>query len=281
MDRDRLDRLARALGAAPTRRGLGRLFGAVLAAGAGAGGEPAAAAKKKPKACPSACPVCRRCRRGRCRPTADGLPCELFDTGTVCERGSSVPARCGNGGPCRVFATSETRAGSAVGGLAGADALCQSLAAAAVLGGTYRAWLSAGKRSPATRFSNRGKAGPYRLVGNGDDGGNPPPTVADSFADLTGCEIGGDCLQRPIDRDERGDAVERTCAWTGTLPDGRRAAVAPAPGIDIEETCRGWDAPGNGTTGMVGNVGVATPRWTNFAIVTCSSDCRLYCFEQA
>ena len=111
------------------------------------------------------------------------------------------------------------------------------MAERAGLSGTYRAWLSAGADSPANRFSNRAAAGPYQLVPNPEvDGGNPPPTVAASFADLTSCDPGtGPCLEHPINRAEDGFVFEGGVGvWTGTQADGTPAA----------DTCGGWTAAG-------------------------------------
>src|SRR5262249_27131858 len=76
--------------------------------------------------------------------------------------------------PRRVFVTSLTYTGN-LGGLAGADALCQARADAAALGGTYKAWLADDSGSPATRFTH--STGEYVLV----DG----TVVAGNWADLT------------------------------------------------------------------------------------------------
>ncbi|MDQ3265142.1 MAG: hypothetical protein M3Y59_16040 [Myxococcota bacterium] len=73
-------------------------------------------------ACGGPFPVCR------VEMTADQTPSALFDVRTL-------PAN-------YAFITSTTVAPGAVGGLAGADAFCQSRAAAAGLPGTFRAWVS-------------------------------------------------------------------------------------------------------------------------------------------
>ena len=117
---------------------------------------------------------------------AGGGTCQACGEGEVCVGGACEPA-CN---PCRVFVTSTTHDGN-LGGLAGADAICQARAAAAGLPGTYLAWLSDGSASPATRFLTQ-SAGPYRLV-NGT-------TIADDWADLTS----GD-LDAPINITETGD----------------------------------------------------------------------------
>jgi hypothetical protein len=65
-------------------------------------------------------------------------------SGPACEF-PPVPAACN---PCKVFVTSTVHDGN-LGGLAGADAICNSLASDAGLPGTYKAWLSDGFNSPS------------------------------------------------------------------------------------------------------------------------------------
>jgi hypothetical protein len=264
-------RLARALIAAPTRRELTRWLAAGLA-GIVAGGEPAAARnkKKKSKTCKPKCKTCQRCTRGKCKPAQEGKAC---GEGKICAGGGCFARRCGTGGPCRVFVTAQV-VGADFGGLVVGNAICQSAATAAGLTGDFLAWLSTGADSPLTRFTNRDAAGPYRLVPNAADNGNPPPTVADSFADLTACEVGsGLCLQHPIDRTEAGVVVSEPAAvWTGTLPDGTAGS----------RTCLGWTTNDPVESGLFGLATVATAGWTGQDfVVACGNTLSLYCFEQA
>ena len=157
-----------------------------------------------------------------------------------------------------------------IGGLAGGDAKCQAAADAANLDGTFKAWLSFGLDTPETRFTNLDNAGPYRLVANGSDGGNPPPKVADNFADLFTCGS-GTCLDNAISRDENGGTPPTPqLVWTGTEANGTAAA----------DTCSGWTSTlVNGLGGV--NSGT-TESWTDFGVATaCTSEGRLYCFQQA
>lgn len=284
MDSDRFAAAARALVGASTRRRLARLAAAVGLAAAGRTGiatgvDPASAAKKKPRKCKPKCPECRRCTRGKCKPAAEGRPCGGNGANASCQGGVCVseliPLPCGAFGPCRVFVTEATVVGSNIGGPDGGDAICQAAALAAGLSGTYMAWLSAGGESPATRFTNRDKAGPYGLVRNAaEDGNDPPPTVADSFADLTECDPDSNlCLQHPIDRTENGVAPNEFAAvWTGTQPDGTAGA----------QTCGGWAATEPGESGLIGRTTATNAEWTqrDFS-VACNTFQSLYCFEQA
>jgi hypothetical protein len=165
-----------------------------------------------------------------------------------------------NCGPCRVFLTSTTHDGN-LGGLSGADTICQNLATSANLPGIYRAWLSDDAQSPATRFSQ--STGTYQLL-NG-------VTIANSWADLT-----DGTLAAPITLAENGlsfnDAGLR--AWTNTLANGTRGGT-------LNENCAGWTTNANGADGDEGQVTAASDNWTDFAAGTCNNQFHLYCFQQS
>lgn len=171
-----------------------------------------------------------------------------------------IPPCAQSGGAC-VFATSTTHNGN-LGGLAGADGICQRLAEGAGLPGTYQAWLSDSTASPNTRFMP--SSGPYRLV----DG----TTVANDWADLTTCEATAPfaCLVHPIDRDETG-AARTGYVWSNTRTDG--GAVAST--LD----CQGWSSNELELTGL-GNVESSDRHWTEGASGACSESHRLSCFQQ-
>ena len=99
-----------------------------------------------------------------CDPKAGATCTTDEDTeGVCCGDGTCCNGCCGEDGTCGaclVFATSTLRNG-ALGGLNGADAICQERAGAGGLPGTYRAWLSDGTGSPSTRFRRSGQG--YRL----------------------------------------------------------------------------------------------------------------------
>src|SRR5262245_50165626 len=173
MDSGRFDRLVRTLGQPRTRRtALRRLTALPFAAARAlrAAGPPAAAANV-----------------GARRPHHRRKPCA--------------------GGTCLVFVSSQTYDGK-LGGLRGADAKCQALAAAANLPGAYKAWLADATASPSTRFVK--SSGPYQLV----DG----TTIATDWADLTD---GG--LQAPIDvTEQQGSPGGSGEVWTNANPDGTK-----------------------------------------------------------
>lgn len=162
---------------------------------------------------------------------------------------------CPTGGPCLVFLTSTGHTG-ALGGLAGADAICQARATAAGRPGTYRAWLSDTTGSPSTRFTQ--SAGPYVLV-NGT-------TIANNWADLT-----DGTLAAPINVTELGTVVGPPIAvFTGTRPNGT---------ADPFDHCQNWTMAAVGA-GVGGSVIDTDARWTAFALFGCSDMRRLYCFQQ-
>jgi len=160
-----------------------------------------------------------------------------------------------------VFASSSTQAGN-LGGLTGGDAICQGLADAASLGGTYKAWLSDSTASPATRFVQWN--GPYERV----DG----VRIAENWADLT-----DGTLAAPISLTETGAVASGPAAvQTGTDPQGFGVITAPGP------YCMDWtSSAGAGVATIVrGNSGETGTNWTNAGTAGCANVIRIYCVEQ-
>jgi hypothetical protein len=181
-----------------------------------------------------------------------------------CVSGSCVPAR-------RVFVSSAVYDGN-LGGHAGADAKCQSLATAARLGGTWMAWASDASSSPGQRFS-RASVG-YRLV----DG----TLVAANWAALAG----GASLMAAIEQTETGTSLATadkvsSRVWTATGPTGA-ADVASCSNFTSNSSTK------NGEVGHCTFTGTApTPdggqptSWTAaYAAEPCNLTHHLYCFEQ-
>lgn len=154
-----------------------------------------------------------------------------------------------------VFLSSTFQNGN-LGGLAGADTICNSLAAAAYLPGEFKAWLSDSTASPATRFNKQPY--PYVLT-NGI-------VVANNWEDL----IDGNLLA-PINITESGSSVTSKWAWTGTNATGNQIGV----------NCSNWttdtEEPSYGTAGETDS---ASSAWSNSEGRTCNFTLRLYCFEQ-
>jgi hypothetical protein len=159
-------------------------------------------------------------------------------------------------GSKRVFATSTLQNGcNDIAGLAGGDAKCAALAAAAGLSGTFKAWLSDSATSAAARLTH--SSAPYSLV----DG----TQIAANWNDLT-----DGVLDHAIDEDELGTQVTNAEAtvYTGTTSNGASAV----------DNCGGWlDCR---SLGLNGGAILTDHSWTDAEINICYSLARLYCFEQ-
>ena len=154
-----------------------------------------------------------------------------------------------------IFVTSQTVSGD-FGGVASADALCASLATAARLPGSFRAWLSGGGLSPSAAFSR----GPTPFVMTS---GVRVADHWDDFADGT--------INNPIIVDERGvQPASVDQVWTGTDTGG----VPAASGAN----CGDWQSlVGTGQVGAFDQIG---PGWSAAGIRPCDQPARLYCVEQ-
>lgn len=143
-----------------------------------------------------------------------------------------------------------------LGGLTGADAICQGLADGVGLGGTFQAWLGDSSDSPSTRSS---QAGPYLRT----DGS----IAADDWVDLT-----DGSLDLPISLDENG--IARTgSAWSNI------AAVGAVPESGTAH-CSDWTS-GTAGGGRRGSVTATDATWTEIGSgVLCDVPSRLYCIEQ-
>jgi hypothetical protein len=168
-----------------------------------------------------------------------------------------------------VFITS-TSSTANLGGISGANSICQSRANAASLGGIWKAWISDNTSSPSTSFTH--SATPYALP-NGD-------IVANDWAGLTS----GNLLHQ-IDRDEFGNYLTLTegiCnAWTNTNADGTlsNTVIGGCTG-----SCSNW-TDGSSCTAPVcpetGNNTFTNSYWTVYCGAGCSCNIyHLYCFKQ-
>lgn len=159
----------------------------------------------------------------------------------------------------RVFVSSTTYSGN-LGGLSGADSKCQERANVANLGGTWKAWLSDGTTSAASRLVQ--SDAPFNLI-NGT-------IVANSWADLT-----DGSLQNPITISELGTAVSAGYqVWTNTLASGQRR---------LETTdCANWTSGAASLRGGFGTPYFQDLRWTEEDPIglDCDLPSYLYCFEQ-
>ncbi|HEY8377947.1 MAG TPA: DUF1554 domain-containing protein [Nannocystis sp.] len=190
----------------------------------------------------------------------------VVDPGEQCDDGNLV-----DGDGCdscilkflHVFVTSATYPGD-LGGLEGADKLCNLHAKNAGLAGAYRAWLAtfAGDE-PKLRFKPQSVA--YRLPDN-------KTVVADNFESLL--EVG---LGHPIDQTEYGDKLDTNDAecstdhgvWTGLLNNGN----------SLGANCSAWTSSAFVNVGNAGHFDQPA-NWSSACNAPCNRPLRLYCFEQ-
>ncbi len=192
--------------------------------------------------------------------------CEV-DPQTTDDHCGACGQRCGSGqrcvagacaGPRRVFITLGLIDMSDLNSLADGDAFCQAEADAESLPGTFYAWLSTDRGSPATRFT-RSTDG-YRRAFDG-------VVVASSWADL----VDGN-LSSGINRTLRGAVIPGTCSvLTNTRADGTAF---------VGQTCSNLTAAGPGWLGMPNR---SNSDWTERCgpfDAACGEPRHLYCFEQ-
>lgn len=175
------------------------------------------------------------------------------------------------------FVTSEMHTGN-LGGLEGADAICQRLAEKAGLPGTYLAWLSdwlpqpIGYRSPVRRFA-MSEAGYITVTG---------AKIADNTADLFDfsldaplnvTELGGPAPVNPAIR-----CPFDTPVRTGAFGDGRHIPFL------YSQTCGEWTKTTgiNGNTSPFGNASTASQYWAYGCLPSggCALEAPHYCLEQ-
>jgi hypothetical protein len=144
-----------------------------------------------------------------------------------------------------------------LGGFAGADAKCQTLATGASLGGTWKAWISDTGSSPSTRFA-RATVG-YRLL----DGS----LVAANWTALT-----SGTLAHAIDLDEGGKPFSIPSeVWTATTTTGT---------LDLDGCMSFTSNLATVTTTIEGLCNATDSTWTNKYLQFCDRNAHLYCFEQ-
>jgi hypothetical protein len=139
-------------------------------------------------------------------------------------------------------------------GVAAGDAICQSLADAAGLGGTFKAWLSDATTNAVDRLTS---AGPWvRLDG---------VKIATDKADLTKGSI-----FTSINLTETGTYLGHYGVWSGTTDNGLKTV----------DTCNNWT---DGTTNYHGSFSSAANAgylWSGYSTgFNCDSPCNLRCFE--
>ncbi len=160
--------------------------------------------------------------------------------------------------------TSTLHTGS-LGGLAGADAVCQARADAVPLGGTYKAWLS----DTSTNAADRLVQYPGRYVRT--DG----MVIANGWGELT-----SGAIENPIDKTELDSvppATTNSCTsggpavWTNTMSDGTKSTA----------DCAGWTSAASTDVALTGNHDQTSSWWTDICSShNCDKQALLYCIEQ-
>ena len=156
--------------------------------------------------------------------------------------GGSAAGGSGTGGtggalPTNIAFVTSTRVTAELGGVAGADTICQMHAQNAGLPGTYRAWLASSAGSAPSRLgAARGWRRPDGLP------------IADTAASL----LGDPRLFYVLTVNERGARTYANYVWTGTRADGSASG----------DTCGDWTSGAEGLWGATGNGNLASIAWT-------------------
>jgi hypothetical protein len=165
-----------------------------------------------------------------------------------------------------IFVTSTMTDGN-MGGLLGADGICNSLAGKKQLPGTYMAWLSDNTGSPSTRMVK--SAVPYTLV----DG----TVVADNWAGLT-----SGTLKHAIDMTELGGTppIGNTGCGGGGYPTVYTDTHLDGTLANSNYTCVNWTAGGTNQS-TLGRANITDQTWTSFCGgALCKSLSPIYCVQQ-
>lgn len=167
-----------------------------------------------------------------------------------CLDSSSTPAK-------RMFATSQSYAGD-FGGAAAADSICATLAEAALLRGTWGAFLS---DDSAGALERTREVGPWFRVDR----------ETKVFNNRVGFTVGA----LAAITDEYGNSIPSSArAWTGTRADGT---------TDGTQTCSNWTGTaGYGTAGNPNRLLANGPQWmySDEGAAPCTNTYRIYCFEK-
>ena len=160
------------------------------------------------------------------------------------------------GPPPNVIFVTSTFVNGNLGGLAGADATCQTAAQGASLPGTFIAYLSTSTISAASRVQNA--RGWVRTDGL---------PVAD-----TGADLAAGSLFYPIALDQKGNPTTTTNSWqaTGTTYQGV---------VYSGDTCGDWISSAAGSSASAGSPWAGYSGFENYFYLSCSQSFRLVCLQ--
>lgn len=159
----------------------------------------------------------------------------------------------------RIFVTSSSFNGN-LGGLSGANSLCNTAARGAGLSLNYSAILSTSSSDAETRLNITGNVFIFT-----DE--TTPQLVASSGVALW--EANFNSLNSAVNRDELFNIVTAN-AWTGTGVEGRFIAG---------NGCDNWTSNSGGEDGFVGDSGRVDEQWVEGLPIACSFTHRLYCIS--
>jgi hypothetical protein len=153
-----------------------------------------------------------------------------------------------------IFATSTPLQGN-LGGISGADGLCQKSAIAAGLSGTFKALISDSSTSARDRLTI----------------GFPLHNTAGQLIATDTTDLWDGDVQNPIAYDEHGALVTSIFrVWNGTRDSGRAYA---------QNTCQDWTSSAQDDMGEIGMLN-RKATWIDDSAVTCDKEGRLYCISQ-
>ncbi len=214
-------------------------------------------------ACSDACDGATRKYNGNC---ASG---ECTYETEVCNRGCS-------GGECVILPvgtifTSSTRQTANLGGIAGADGICQSLANNAGLSGIWKALIS----DSSTNAKDRIPDTTYKRIGGA--------VIANNKADLFDSSI-----QNKINLDESSvlhdDIGQGSYVWTGSKPDGT-VFTGGYEGVTNVTNCDNWTFEQHEyqNRGVAGYIRATDREWIDAHLSSnvsyCNNEQRLYCVK--
>ncbi|MDP1602248.1 MAG: DUF1554 domain-containing protein [Legionella sp.] len=176
------------------------------------------------------------------------LSCQRFSQNSMgtCQTGS--PSRCG------VFVRSAVQNG-AMGGLTGANALCQATATANTFPGVWRAWLSTNTVNASTNILYNSSVSYVRA------------TDISTVVAPPGTLLSGSLTAAPLT--ETAGVPVPNQMFTGTLFNGTNSGI----------NCISWTSSAGGVTGTYGVSVSGSIDWTQNFTIGCGSLIHLYCFE--
>lgn len=158
----------------------------------------------------------------------------------------------------RIFVTSATFTGK-MGGVTGADALCQQLARQASLDGVYKAIISSFGHDISAHINIDGPVYNYSKASKN----LIAKKKSDFWKDFN-------IERRPIYFDERGRPVSSNQVWTGSTASGFATSV----------DCLSWRADSSFHQGSTGNASSGLREQIEDSSLNCNSSARLYCISQ-